>query len=72
LALERDLGTCILAASVAYPRILRELLPIPENRIIVIGTLLGYPDWDSPVNHFERERATDTQVTWVSQLQAGE
>ena len=32
-----------------------------------IGMALGYPDWDSPVNHFERERADpDEIVTWVS------
>jgi nitroreductase len=66
LAHERNLGTCMLAASVSYPKLLRELLLIPEDKIIVIGTLLGYPDWDSPENHFERERAaTDQQVTWV-------
>jgi len=67
LAHERNLGTCMLAASVSYPKLLRELLPIPEDKLIVIGTLLGYPDWDSPENHFERERAAmDEQVTWVS------
>ncbi|NWG04467.1 MAG: nitroreductase [Syntrophaceae bacterium] len=64
---ERNLGTCMLAASVSYPKLLRELLPIPKDKLIVIGTVLGYPDWDSPENHFERERATiDEQVTWVS------
>lgn len=67
LAYERNLGTCMLAASVSYPKLLRELLPIPEDRLIVIGTLLGYPDWNSPENHFERERATlDEQITWVN------
>jgi nitroreductase len=66
LAHERGLGTCMLAASIGYPKLLRELLPIPENKIIVIGTTLGYPNWNSPVNHFERERATiDELVTWV-------
>jgi len=67
LAQERGLGTCILAASVRYPDLLREIFMIPEDKTIVIGVALGFPDWDSPVNHFERERANlDDFVTWVS------
>lgn len=66
LAREKGLGTCIEAAAVRYPELLRELLPIPDNKLIVIGTALGYPDWESPANNFERERATlDEFVTWV-------
>lgn len=66
LAHDRGLGTCILAASVRYPDILRELLKIPENKSLVIGVALGYPDGDSPVNHFARERAPlDNLVTWA-------
>ena len=67
LSHERGLGTCMLAASIGYPRLLKELLPISENKTIVIGIALGYPNWDSQVNHFERERAPmDELVTWVS------
>ena len=66
LAHERKLGTCMLAASISNPRLLRDLLPISDNKIIVLGTILGYPDWDSPINHFNRERATvDEMVTWI-------
>jgi nitroreductase len=67
LAHDKGLGTCMLAASVRYPGLLREMLPIPEDRVIVIGAAMGYPDWDSPVNNFERKRANlDEIVTWVS------
>jgi nitroreductase len=67
LAYERGLGTCMLANSSRYPELLREMLPIPESKNIVIGTALGYPDLDSPVNHFERERADLGEiVTWVN------
>lgn len=67
LAHDKGLGTCMLAASVRYPRLLRETLPIPEDRVVVIGTAMGYPDWESPVNNFERKRAElDEFVTWVS------
>ena len=67
LAHDKGLGTCMLAASVRYPGLLRENLPIPEDQVVVIGTAIGYPDWESPVNNFERKRAElDEFVTWVS------
>ncbi|MGD9033433.1 MAG: nitroreductase [Desulfobacteraceae bacterium] len=67
LAYERGLGTCMLANSSRYPELLREMLPIPERKNIVIGTALGYPDLDSPVNHFERNRAElEEVVRWVN------
>jgi nitroreductase len=67
LAHAKGLGTCMLAASVRYPHLLREILPIPEHRVVVIGTAMGYPDWDSPVNNFERKRARlEEFVTWLS------
>jgi len=67
LAYERGLGTCMLANSSRYPQLLREMLPIPESKNIVIGTALGYPDLDSPVNHFQRKRASlEEVVTWVN------
>ena len=66
LAQERGLGTIMLAAAVRYPQLLREVAPISKEHRIVIGTAIGYPDWDSPVNHFERARAPlDELVTWV-------
>jgi nitroreductase len=66
LAHKKGLGTCMMAVAVRNPGLLRELLPIPENKVIILGTALGYPDQDSPVNHFERERANlDEFVTWV-------
>ncbi|MDO8784828.1 MAG: nitroreductase [Syntrophales bacterium] len=67
LAHDRGIGTCILAASVRYADTLRESLKIPENKTIVIGVALGYPDGDSPVNRFARERAAlDDFVTWIN------
>jgi hypothetical protein len=57
----------MLAAAVRHPEIARELLPIPEDRVIVIGAALGYPDMEPPVNQFERERATlDEFVRWIN------
>ena len=66
LAHEKGLGTSMLAAAVRYPQVSRELLQIPDNQIIILGTALGYPDWDAPVNLFERERAELGEfVRWV-------
>lgn len=67
LSHERGLGTCILAGSVRYPHILHELIAIPQSKIIAMGLALGYPDWDSPVNQFERSRGKlEEFVTWAS------
>ena len=38
LAHDRGLGTCMMAAIVGYPEIVRELFSIPQNKTIVMGT----------------------------------
>jgi nitroreductase len=66
LAYDRGLGTCILAASILYPQLAREILSVPGSKNVVIGIALGYPDWEAPVNNFKRERAElDEFVFWV-------
>ena len=60
------LGSIALSASVNYPDILREVFPIPEYKRIVMGVAVGWPDWDAPVNQFERRRAGfDESGIWV-------
>lgn len=67
LAHDRGLGTCLMAGAVGYPEDLRKIASIPEDRLIILGIAMGYPDYDSPVNSFERNRADVTEfVTWVS------
>lgn len=66
LAHARGAGTCILASSVMYPALIREIIPIPEMKAIIIGAAMGYPDAAAPINNFDRERtATDEFTTWV-------
>jgi nitroreductase len=66
LAHDKGLGTCILAASVMYPEIAREVFSIPENKRLVMGAALGWPDAAAPVNLFDRNRARlDECVRWV-------
>jgi len=66
LANEKEIGTCILAASIHFPDLVRKLCLIPENKLLVIGIAMGYPDNSSPVNRFERNRiSTEDFVKWV-------
>ena len=62
----RALGSCIMANIVRHADVLREQLPGARDKRFVIGVALGYPEWESPVNRFERERADlDELVTWA-------
>ncbi|MCK9275067.1 MAG: nitroreductase [Syntrophales bacterium] len=58
LAQERGLGTCIMAAAVQYPDLIRELFEISDSKRIVVGVALGWPDKDNPVNSFDRTRGS--------------
>lgn len=55
-AFERGLGTCILSEAVYWPDILRDLLKIPDSRVIMVAIAIGYSNPDAPVNAFERIR----------------
>jgi nitroreductase len=66
LAHDRGLGTCIMAVTVSYADLVRELFSVPENKIIVMGAILGWPDPAAPVNHFKRQRGSlEEFVRWV-------
>jgi len=66
LAEEKGLGTCNLAASINYGPVVRSILSVPENKRLVIGTALGWPDREASVNRFERQRGSlDEFVKWV-------
>jgi nitroreductase len=66
LAHDRGLGACIMAALVSYPGIVREIFDIPEDKRLVMGVALGWPDTEGPVNRFERKRGSVGEfVQWV-------
>lgn len=66
LAHDRGLGTCIMAAAVQYPDILRDLLSVPDTQRIVVSIAVGWPDRDAVVNTFARTRKDmDGCVRWV-------
>lgn len=63
---DKGLGTCLLAAAARYPAEIRKIAAIPENKKIVVGIALGYPDPSSPINNFDRSRAKlDEIVFWI-------
>jgi len=55
-ALAHDLGTCLMTTPVAWPEILRDLLNVPESKLIALAIAIGYPDKEAKVNNFERTR----------------
>jgi nitroreductase len=66
LAHDRGLGTCIMAVTVSYADLVRELFEVPEAKTIVMGAILGWPDPAAPVNHFDRQRGSlEEFVRWV-------
>ena len=52
----RGLGTCILGAAVRYSELMRKHLPDLEDKNVVAGLALGYPDLQAPINRFPRSR----------------
>jgi nitroreductase len=59
------LGTCLEVAPVAYPDVIRQILEIPDSKLMIIAIAIGYPDWDNPVNQFRSEREPlDRIVRW--------
>ncbi len=63
VALAFGLGTCALAAVVAYPQVLRRILGIPDEKRIVCGMAIGYPDWQHPANKLESLREAVSSFT---------
>ena len=65
LAASRGLGTIAEIQAVMYPDVLRQVLSIPDSRLIVIGIAVGYPDRDDPISKLHSEREPlDCISTW--------
>ena len=64
-AMEFGLGTCVEHQAVMYQETLRRNLHIPENKRIVCGIAIGYPDWEFPANQVISTRVpVDEITTW--------
>jgi nitroreductase len=63
---EFGLGTCPVGLITSYEDEVKDLLNIPENKNVVIGIALGYPDEKSPINRFKSPRDDlDKFVRWI-------
>jgi nitroreductase len=63
---EFGLGTCPNGLINAYEDEIKELLNIPENKNVVIGVALGYPDWEVPINRFKSQRDDfEKFIRWI-------
>ncbi len=60
------LATCPIGLIAAYADEIKDLLNIPENKYVVIGVALGYPDWDNHVIRYKSSRDSLTNfVRWI-------
>jgi nitroreductase len=55
-ALQEGLGTIYLAASMHFPDIVRKVLELPEDKKVVIGIAVGFPNPDAAGGLFRSER----------------
>jgi nitroreductase len=51
-ALEFGLGTCCQGTVALYPQVIREFLGLSENKIILFGIAMGYPDEKANINRY--------------------
>lgn len=60
------LATCPIGLIAAYEDEIKDLLNIPENKNVIIGIALGYPDWGNPVSRYKSPRENlDKLVRWI-------
>lgn len=65
-ALHFGLGTCVEDQGVLYPKVLREVLQIPDSKKIIIAIAIGYPDEGFPANALTSGREPlDRNTRWM-------
>jgi nitroreductase len=63
---ENGLATCPIGLITAYEDEIKDVLNIPENKMVVVGIALGYPDHESPINRFKSSRdELEKFVRWI-------
>lgn len=66
LAHNKGLGTCTFAGTVHCPEVVHDHFAIPDNKLLVIGAALGWPDLNAPINNFDRKRGEIEEfVRWI-------
>ena len=65
-ALDFGLGTCLLAAVMEYPQVVRQVTGIPDSKKLACSIAIGYPDWDFPANKLQTTREpVENITTWL-------
>jgi len=60
------LGTCPIGLIAAYEDEVKDLLNIPENKKVIIGIAIGYPDQENPVSQFRSTRDDPNKfIRWI-------
>jgi nitroreductase len=60
------LATCPIGLITDYADEIKDLLNIPENKRVIIGVALGYPDRQNPMSQFRSSRASLSElVRWI-------
>lgn len=60
------LATCPIGLIADYGDEIKDLLNIPQNKKVVIGIALGYPDYDNPMSQFRSPRGDLGElVRWI-------
>jgi len=63
---ELGLATCPIGLITPYEDEIKDALNIPENKNVIIGIALGYPDQGSPINRFKSYRENlEKFVRWI-------
>jgi nitroreductase len=66
IAHEFGIETCPIGLITAYEDEIKDILNISENKMVVIGVALGYPELQSPINRFKSQRdELNLFVRWV-------
>jgi nitroreductase len=59
------LGTCLQASIAGYPDAVRQLLGVPEEKLLVLGISVGYPDLEDPMNTYKSSKMNPGDfVSW--------
>ncbi|MGQ9617359.1 MAG: nitroreductase [Candidatus Aminicenantia bacterium] len=65
-ALEFGLHTCPQGSLTEYSPVVKKILEIPENKRLMLGISIGYPDWDAKINQYISSRISLEKITkWI-------